>query len=351
MRPAKSAQGEEQGDLYQRRLSTLLDQSHPLYVLAEAIEWQFFEQEFGALNYGVGDPDRFGAARLAGEVDARVSEALRDLNPKVRGFFPEDGGRNRERHWQSFGNPINYEQVLITGERGSLKFVDGRYTGTEDAEQNSFMSLVWYELQYASDEELQELRNWNEAQAYLSIVAAARVRDDRIGPNEVQVPGGLVLGPGPKRLPSMKRSRVIKIGKTHVTSERWKALLQNYVQRSVAEREAALQGVRDWLSQSMSLYPDELSLLIAAAVADYETDRDGTNLITATKRIKDQRRVAQGFAAGRFRESVLEASGRGKRSEGWLGPAMRRLGLPEGLSAFSEVVLEAAAEKRLLRVP
>ncbi len=49
MRPVKSAQGEEQGELYQRRLSTLLDQSHPLYVLAEAIDWEFFEREFGSL--------------------------------------------------------------------------------------------------------------------------------------------------------------------------------------------------------------------------------------------------------------------------------------------------------------
>src|SRR3979409_1221373 len=49
MRPAKSAQGQEQGDLYQRRLSTLLDQSHPLKVLAEALDWEFFEREFGAL--------------------------------------------------------------------------------------------------------------------------------------------------------------------------------------------------------------------------------------------------------------------------------------------------------------
>jgi transposase, IS5 family len=49
MRPEKSAQGEAQGELYQRRLSTLLDQSHPLYVLAEAIDWEFFEREFGAL--------------------------------------------------------------------------------------------------------------------------------------------------------------------------------------------------------------------------------------------------------------------------------------------------------------
>jgi IS5 family transposase len=49
MKPAKSAQGQEQGELYQRRLSTLLDPSHPLYVLAEAIDWQFFEREFGSL--------------------------------------------------------------------------------------------------------------------------------------------------------------------------------------------------------------------------------------------------------------------------------------------------------------
>src|SRR5258708_28201769 len=49
MKPAKSAQGEEQGELYQRRLSTLLDERHPLYVLAEAIDWQFFEREFGSL--------------------------------------------------------------------------------------------------------------------------------------------------------------------------------------------------------------------------------------------------------------------------------------------------------------
>src|SRR5258707_2714670 len=49
MRPEKSAQGEAQGELYQRRLSTLLNQSHPLKVLAEAIDWEFFEREFGAL--------------------------------------------------------------------------------------------------------------------------------------------------------------------------------------------------------------------------------------------------------------------------------------------------------------
>jgi hypothetical protein len=48
MKPAKSAQGAEQGELYQRRLSTLLDQQHPLDVLAEAIDWEFFAREFEA---------------------------------------------------------------------------------------------------------------------------------------------------------------------------------------------------------------------------------------------------------------------------------------------------------------
>jgi len=49
MRPADSAQGEAQGELYQARLSWLLDQSHPLFGLAEAIDWEFFEREFGSL--------------------------------------------------------------------------------------------------------------------------------------------------------------------------------------------------------------------------------------------------------------------------------------------------------------
>jgi IS5 family transposase len=49
MKPADSAQGEPQGELYQVRLRWLLDQSHPLYQLAEALDWEFFAQEFGAL--------------------------------------------------------------------------------------------------------------------------------------------------------------------------------------------------------------------------------------------------------------------------------------------------------------
>ncbi len=40
MRPAESAQGQSQGDLYQSRVSWLLDHSHPLYGLAGAIDWE-----------------------------------------------------------------------------------------------------------------------------------------------------------------------------------------------------------------------------------------------------------------------------------------------------------------------
>src|SRR5260370_35704555 len=49
MRPTGSDQGEAPGELYQARLSLLLDQSHPLYGLAEAIDWEFFAKEFGVL--------------------------------------------------------------------------------------------------------------------------------------------------------------------------------------------------------------------------------------------------------------------------------------------------------------
>src|SRR5260370_17219523 len=49
MRTGESAQGEAEGELYQARLSWLLEQSHPLYGLAEAIDWEFFAKEFGVL--------------------------------------------------------------------------------------------------------------------------------------------------------------------------------------------------------------------------------------------------------------------------------------------------------------
>ena len=47
MRPEKSGLEVEQDDLFRSRLSSILDHNHPLYVLAEAIDWQTSEREFG----------------------------------------------------------------------------------------------------------------------------------------------------------------------------------------------------------------------------------------------------------------------------------------------------------------
>lgn len=306
---------------------------------------------------GIDDPDRFGAARLAREVEKRLSTAISKVKRNSPGFDINSGAwssqwsltptPNRERSWRTVGRAFDYEQVLITGERGDLQFVDGLYTGTADVEQSSFMSLVWYELQYVSDEELQELRTWNEAQAYLSIIAAARVRDYQPEPDKVTVPNSglpLVKGTAPKRLPAMKRSQVIKIGKTRVMPKRWNELLQKCAEQSVAAREAALRGVREKLLQWGSA--EEVSLLIAAAVADYETDGGDRHLTNATKSINRQREIARDEAISRARQEIVELRGRAKPQTGWLAPALVRLGLPKGLSAFSGAVLEAAAETR-----
>ena len=43
-----SAQG-KQGDLFRARLEQIINRRHPLCVLANQIDWSFFEQEFGPL--------------------------------------------------------------------------------------------------------------------------------------------------------------------------------------------------------------------------------------------------------------------------------------------------------------
>ena len=48
MRPEKSGLEVDQEDLFRSRLSSILDHAHPLYVLAEAIDWETLEREFGA---------------------------------------------------------------------------------------------------------------------------------------------------------------------------------------------------------------------------------------------------------------------------------------------------------------
>ena len=39
----------DQGDLFRSRLDQMLDRQHELYRLADQIDWQFFEREFGPL--------------------------------------------------------------------------------------------------------------------------------------------------------------------------------------------------------------------------------------------------------------------------------------------------------------
>jgi len=55
MRP--KTQVSDQGDLYRSRLDQILKRTHPLYHLADSIDWSFFETEFGPLySDGMGRP-------------------------------------------------------------------------------------------------------------------------------------------------------------------------------------------------------------------------------------------------------------------------------------------------------
>jgi IS5 family transposase len=45
----------DQGDLFRSRLDQILNRRHPLFRLADTIDWSFFEREFGSLyteNFG-----------------------------------------------------------------------------------------------------------------------------------------------------------------------------------------------------------------------------------------------------------------------------------------------------------
>ena len=55
MRP--KTQVSDQGDLYRSRLDQILNRTHPLYRLADSIDWSFFENQFGPLySDGMGRP-------------------------------------------------------------------------------------------------------------------------------------------------------------------------------------------------------------------------------------------------------------------------------------------------------
>jgi len=55
MQPKNLSAQEAQGDLFRSRLDQILNSKHPLFLLANQINWQFFDKEFGQLfveNFG-----------------------------------------------------------------------------------------------------------------------------------------------------------------------------------------------------------------------------------------------------------------------------------------------------------
>ena len=57
MKPRESQSGERQDELFQLRLSEMLDARNPLYRLAQQIDWAALDQEFGALYHAeIGRP-------------------------------------------------------------------------------------------------------------------------------------------------------------------------------------------------------------------------------------------------------------------------------------------------------
>ena len=49
MRPRNGAETGSQGDLFRAQLGQILNREHPLYRLANEIDWSVFEEEFGSL--------------------------------------------------------------------------------------------------------------------------------------------------------------------------------------------------------------------------------------------------------------------------------------------------------------
>jgi len=285
--------------------------------------------------------DRFHAAELAQEVSWRVNAAISKLkDPSPVGHLRppmefEDLNTQLLRLTtpkppvEAYGTPIRADQLLITGERGHVEFADGKFTGETDPELEEFRSAVWDELQYLNDYELTKLGSWNDAQAYLSILAADRhyIRLDGSG---------------------LSQSRLLELGRLRVVPERWHQLVRVCLNEGAREREAALNGVRNGLRSSTT--PFEAASLLAAAVTDYESKAGDTNTERVVKEINRQResdfsdRVYS--ASVEMRARLWEAEPKDRL--GWLEPALERQGLPKWFAAFSGEFVEAAAEGRLI---
>jgi len=49
MQPIKDPSGKSQEDLFRTRLDQILDKKHPVFRLAQSVDWLVFEREFGDL--------------------------------------------------------------------------------------------------------------------------------------------------------------------------------------------------------------------------------------------------------------------------------------------------------------
>jgi beta-lactamase superfamily II metal-dependent hydrolase len=308
-------------------------------------------------TYGGNAEDRFNATKLATEVRTRVERAVRNLkDPNPAGSFADHDlllqhnflslrPDRSELTQPAFTKSIGYDQVLITGERGNLKFIDGKFSGQNDPEAATFMSIVWRELSSASDSELEKLRSWDDAQVYLSILAANR---------ESLFDSTPLSFSGADAAVSMKKSRILEMGRSRVTGARWEQLVQMCLAQSIAEREEALRGVRDsFLHPQFSLVSvseEELNQLMAAAVADYETGSGDKNVTRVTESINEARSTAWD---DRMYQASEEIRNKMKLAEpasehGWLAPTLEKIGVPKEFAGFSGAFLEEISAVRAI---
>ncbi|MGA7235922.1 MAG: MBL fold metallo-hydrolase [Bryobacteraceae bacterium] len=285
--------------------------------------------------------DRFHASEMAHNVSSRVDAAIRELKDPNPLGHPLQAGEldelkaqllrlsNRKPDIEEYGTPIRAGQLLITGERGHVEFTDGKFAGETDPELEKFRSAIWDELPYLSDYELTQLRSWNDAQAYLSILAADR--------HYIQLDGS-----------GLSQARILEMGRSRVSPERWRQLVRVCSNEGARERESALSGVRNGLR--LSVTPIEAASLVAAAVADYESKAGDANTERVVNEINRQRESAFSDrmyrASAEARARLWEAEPKAERP--WLEPALERLGLPKWFAAFSGEFVRVAGEVRLI---
>jgi len=285
--------------------------------------------------------DRFHGSELAREVSWRVYVAksklkdparLRSLLPPARNFDdlkPQAPRLTNPKPAVAYGSPIRVDQLLITGERGHVEFTDGKFAGETDPELEEFRSAVWDELEYVSDFELGQLGSWNDAQAYLSILAADR--------HYIRLYGS-----------GLSPARLLEMGRSRVSPERWRQLVRVCANEGIREREAALDAVRNGLRGSAT--SDEIASLLAAAVADYESRGGDTHMERVVNEINQHRESAYSYEISQASAETLarlrEAEPKAER--GWLEPKLEKLGVPKWFAAFSGELVEAAAEGHLI---